>query len=549
MLNYYNYMDMFLPEEILLYLRKSRSDDPMFSVEEVLAKHEAMLNEWCMKNLGQLIPESNRYREVVSGESIEDRIEFQKLLKKVESPKIKAVLVVEIQRLGRPDLEEIGKITKIFRFTGITVITPMRAYNIQDEYDRDYFERELKRGNEYLEYQKKIMGRGRLLSVSQGNYIGSLPPYGYNKVWLVEDKKKCPTLEENKEQADIVRMIFDMYVNKDMGVHSIGKYLDNLHIKPPKGKHWSPNAMKDMLSNVHYIGKVKWNWRKTVTIVEDSEIVKTRPKSQMGDFLVYDGKHPAIISEELFDAAQEKRGRCHRAKPATTIKNPLASILYCRCGRAMTLRTYKKKDGTERTPPRFVCDDQSHCGAGSCLYDEMIERLCDMLEQLISDFTVEQKSESNDSMKLHEKLIKNLEAKLKELELREFSQWEAQTSPNLDERVPPEIFKQLNEKVIREKEETKKALEEAYNTLPKPVDYDDAIYTFSEGLKALRDDSIDAERKNKLLKACFKRIEYYRDTPQRVRRKEGEKKGSLPAGASWTTPPIEVDIQLNVKRG
>lgn len=111
----------------------------------------------------------------MSGESIEDRVEFQELLRKIESPKIKAVLIVEIQRLGRPDLEEIGKITKIFRYTRTMVITPQKTYDLQDDYDRDAFERELKRGNEYLEYQKKIMARGRLLSVSQGNYIGSVP--------------------------------------------------------------------------------------------------------------------------------------------------------------------------------------------------------------------------------------------------------------------------------------------------------------------------------------------------------------------------------------
>ena len=85
------YKDMFKPDEILLYLRKSRTDDPTFSVEEVLQKHETILNEWIANNLDGMIPEENRYREVVSGESIEDRIEFQKLLKMVESPKIKAV--------------------------------------------------------------------------------------------------------------------------------------------------------------------------------------------------------------------------------------------------------------------------------------------------------------------------------------------------------------------------------------------------------------------------------------------------------------------------
>ena len=41
-----NWAEIFKPEEILDYLRKSQSDDPPLTVEEVLAKHEAILDEW-----------------------------------------------------------------------------------------------------------------------------------------------------------------------------------------------------------------------------------------------------------------------------------------------------------------------------------------------------------------------------------------------------------------------------------------------------------------------------------------------------------------------
>ena len=164
----YNYIDFsqFRPDEFLVYLRKSRSDDPLLSVEEVLARHETILDEWCEKNLGAKVPEENKYREVVSGETIADRPRVQEVLKRIESPKIKGVIIVEVQRLGRPDLEDIGRLSKLFRFTSTLVVTPPKTYDLSDEYDRDAFERELKRGNEFLEYQKKIMNRGRLLSES-----------------------------------------------------------------------------------------------------------------------------------------------------------------------------------------------------------------------------------------------------------------------------------------------------------------------------------------------------------------------------------------------
>jgi len=445
---------------------------------------------------------------------------------------------------------------KLFKYSATLIITPYRIYDLRDQYDWDAFEMELRRGNDYLNYYKNIQRRGQLLSVASGNFIASIAPYGYDKIKIKEGKKECPTLKENPEQANVVRMIFDMYVNQNMGVNLIGKHLDSLNIKPPKGKYWSPDYMRDMLSNVHYIGKVKWNWRKTVTIVEDSEIKKIRPKAKIGEYLIYEGKHEAIISEELFNAAQEKHGKNPRAKPSTKMRNPLAGLLFCQCGRAMTYRTHKKKDGTERCAPRLLCDGQVHCGSGSCLYDEMIEKVVKVLEQCIEDFEIRLTNDTGDSAKLHAKLIKDLEKKSKELERKELAQWEQQSHPDPEQRMPPHIFKQLNEKILKEKEEINEALCKAYESMPEPVDYAEKLVRFKDALEALKDPDVDAKTKNALLKSCIERIEYKREKPQRINSKQEtyydkEKKKTrhrspLNTGANWTTPPIELDVKLKV---
>ena len=543
---YRNYIEEYgiSPDEILAYLRKSRTDDPLLSVEEVLRKHEQILDEWCEKNLGSKLQEKNKYREVESGETIADRPEVQKVLKEIESPKVKAILCVEVQRLSRGDLEDAGRLIKLLRFTRTLVITPQKIYNLEDEYDRDIFERELKRGNEFLEYQKKILGRGRLLSVSQGNYIGSEPPYGYNKVWITEGKRKCPTLAINEEQANVVQMIFDMYVNQDMGRPSICYRLDELGIPAPRGKRWSPAALKDMLENVHYLGKVKWNWRKTVTVVEDGEIVKTNPKSKVGEYLIYEGKHPAIISEELFNAAREKQGRNHRAKPTTKVRNPLAGLLYCQCGRAMSMRTYRYRDAA----PRLLCDDQAHCHTGSCTFEEMMNHVVGILKECIEDFEIRIKNECGDAMKLHEKLLKSLEKKMQALEAKELSLWEAQAHPDPAQRMPPHIFTALNKKVLKEQEEVKEAMCNARKSMPNPIDYQEKLLRFQDALNALLDPEVDALTKNKLLKACIERIDYKREAPERLKRDPGVKKGGQfeSSGGRWTNPPIELDVKLRV---
>ena len=553
MYNLYDY-EQFSPDEIIEYLRKSRTDDPLLSVTEVLAKHEAILDEWAEKNLNAPIPERNKFKEVVSGETISDRPEFQKILKMIESPKIKAILTVEVQRLSRGDLEDAGRLIKLLRYTNTLVITPTKTYDLINEYDRDIFERELKRGNEFLEYQKKIMNRGRLLSVSQGNYIGNVAPYGYDKIAIQEGKKKFHTLTINEEQAEVVRMIFDMYVNKDMGCNNICKHLDSIGITPPRGTHWSPPAMKDMLSNIHYIGKVKWNWRKTVTIVEDSEIIQTRPKAKEGEYLIYDGKHPAIISDELFEAAQAKRGRNHRAKPDTKVRNPLASLVYCKCGRAMSLRYYKRPDGTERNSPRLICDGQTHCNTGSCLYSEMMEMVIEILNQKLFEYQVKVSENNDNSIKEHERLIINLEKKLLALQAKELSQWEAQSDPDPSKRMPQHIFQQLNAKLLKEKEEVDMALRNAYEAVPAKIDYEQKVVTLQDTLDALADENVSAAEKNKFLKLCIERIEYHRERPERIKNPEKRvtingrrvKPNPLNTGANWTDTPIQLEVKLRV---
>lgn len=544
------------PDEILEYLRKSRSDDPTLTVEEVLVNHETRLDEWMERNFGEKVPAENKYREVVSGETLKERPEINVILRKIESPKYKAVLVVELSRLSRGDLEDAGRLIKLFRHTNTLILTPERAYDLRDEYDREAVERELKRGNEYLEYTKKILNNGRLLSVSQGNYIGSIPPYGYDKTWVMEGKRKCPTLKPNPEQADVVRMIFDMYVNQDMGRPSICYRLDELGIKPPKGERWSPAALKDLLENVHYIGQVKWNWRKTVTIVEDGEIKKTQPKSKVGEYLLYDGKHEAIIPEELFMAARAKQGRNHRAKVQTKIRNPFAGLVYCQCGRAMSLRYYKHKDGTERSPARLLCDGQAYCKTSSCLFTEMTDKIREILQQCIRDFEIRIQNNDGDSVKLHASLVKRLEAKRKELDAKEIAQWEAQADPDPSKRMPEHVFKVLNERLLKEKEEVRQALCKAYESMPTPVDYEEKLCRFRDALEALDDPDASAQKKNKLLKDCIDRIDYTRKKAERVKsqqvryydkeQKRTRNRSPLKTGGNWTSNPIELDVKLKV---
>lgn len=525
------------PEECLEYLRKSRSDDPTLTVDEVLANHELELNEYAEKHMGGRVPESQVYREVASSETIDDRPEMLRILKAIESPRIKAVLVREPQRLSRGDLEDAGRIIKIFRYTNTLVVTPQRIYDLRDDMDRDYFERELKRGNEYLEYAKKIMSNGKETAVKKGNFIATFPPYGYRKIHYKVDKEKCSTLEIIDSQADVIRMIFDLYVYQDMGFELIANRLNELGFKPQRDEMWKKASIQDIISNEVYIGKVRWKYRKTVKTIENQQVKKSNPRSKVSDYLLFDGLHPAIISQELFDLAQAKRGKNIPIRKNMSINNPFAGIFHCaKCGRAMKLRP---QNGKNR--PRLECSEMKHCGNGSVLYDDILERVCNALEGCISDFYVKLDNNNLDEKERHKQLITSLEKRLKELKEKEVRQWEKYT----DEQMPKEIFDKLNEKVLREKEETKNALCSAYDSMPEPVDFEEKIMTFKNAIEALKSDDVSPELKNKYLREIIEGMTFERPKPIRLTKALAEEMGvPYPHKLCYHNFPFTLDITL-----
>lgn len=511
------------PEDILLYLRKSQSDDPLLSVEETLSKHEQMLDEWVEQHLPGLgkVPEENRFREVVSGETIESRPRFMELLRRIESPKVKAVLCVEPQRLSRGSLKDIGYLVELLRYSNTIVITRRDNYDLRDDRDRELFERELMRGNEYLEYYKRIQQAGRLLSVQNGNYLGTKPPYGFKKTHYKEGKNDCYSLEPIPEEARVVKLIFEMY-RDGYGSHKIARTLNDMGIKTQRGKKWSAESLKKMRTNEHYLGKVVWNKRQNTRTIEDGKVVISRPLQN--EYLVFPGKHQAIIDQDLWDAVQEIRDKIPPVKNKAKCVNPFAGLITCHCGHCMSMRTYKK------TPPRLLCEKQADCGTASCLVSEMTEAVVQILKEAIEDFELQIEQGRTDQAELHRQLIAQQEKRLEELRAQEVAQWDEK----IKGAMPQHVFDQLNAQTLQDIEEVKQALCTMKDTLPEPVDYEQKRVMFSDALAALQDPDAPALEKNMLLKKCIDRIEYNR-----------KKKGS--GNRRWGEPePMELDVHLRV---
>ena len=480
----------------LMYLRKSRQDDPHETVEEVLDKHHAMLQDWALRELGRTINEEHIFREIVSGERIADRRELQKVLRAIESNDVAGIICRDCSRLSRGDLIDCGTLMSTLQYTSTLVATPMMIYDLEDKKHKQFFQDELLRGSYYLEYTKEVLTNGREVAVTKkGAYIGSKAPYGYKKVKI---GKLC-TLEPHETEADVVRMIFDMYVNQDITFHSIGRKLDAMGITPRTGTNWRDTTLRQIISNHHYDGKVIWGKRKTKTMIEDGKVIQHRRWSENDDFAIVDGMHPALVDHEMFVKANEKRVNNPRIIRDLKLSNPLAGILVCaKCGHVMRRVPYSHAED------RYAC----HTSVPGCMKSikmiDVHEAVIVALEQSeLPDLRAKLNDNQGSSRAIQQKILEGLKKQLEEYKAQEENQYELLET----KKYTLELFEKRNAALREKMKQCEKQIWETECNMPEEIDYAERIVALEDAIKALRDESMSIEEQNKFLKKIIEKIE------------------------------------------
>lgn len=259
-----------------VYLRKSREDRELEKYENVdtLDRHEKILLDYATKHKLRI---GHIYKEIVSGETIDERAVMQKVIQDVENKKWTGVLVMEVERLARGDTADQGTVAKTFKYSETKIVTPLKTYNPNDEYDEEYFEFGLFMSRREYKTINRRLQRGRMTSVTEGKYLGSIPPFGYRKKKL--ENEKGYTLEPELKEAEIVKQIFKMFAYKENTINGVVRIINNLGLKPRKSEEWTINTVKDILNNPVYIGQIRWNARKTVISTKGGKRIKHRPRN------------------------------------------------------------------------------------------------------------------------------------------------------------------------------------------------------------------------------------------------------------------------------
>lgn len=505
----------------LIYLRKSRQDDPNETVEEVLAKHETQLQEHAEREFGFRIPEENIYREVVSGESIDDRVEIKKVLARIEDPAIKGVLVMEPQRLSRGDLEDCGRLINSLRFTKTLVGTPVMTYDLERKMERKFFQDELLRGRDFLEYTKEILFRGRVAAVKRGCYLGNYAPYGYKKIKVGKDH----TLEIIEDEAEIVRLVFDLYTKENKTFYQIACRLNEMGVKPARNNKWVKDTIRSMLRNPHYAGYVVFNRIKATPVLENGQVVTKRLSQPDEEVIIAEGKHEAIISRETWETAKTLVARHPRVAHTHELANPYSGMLVCaKCGKAMRLHPYKKAEN------RFTCKLRPPCYKSvkeSAIHEAVLAAL---EKSELPALEIKVKNGDGNAVKIQQRLLEKLNKQMDEYREQEDKQYELLETG----RYTQDLFDRRNAALRAKMDECQANIYKAKSAMPASVDYAERLMTLKAAIEILKDDQATPAEKNKVLRSIVDKIAYSGPPSDRNNKKRQTRTGVDPFNLAIT---------------
>ena len=323
--------------------------------------------------------------EGFSGKNIQGRPDFQRMMEDIQSGKdgVSFVLVFKLSRFGRNAADVLNSL-QIMQDFGVNLICVEDGIDSSKDAGKLMISvlsavAEIEREN----IRTQTMA-GREQKAREGKWNGGFAPYGY--------KLENGELLIAEEEAEVIRVIYDRYLHSNDGVNGVAKYL-NSHGYTKKQRQngtipgFSATFVKHVLDNPVYMGKIAYGRRKT------EKKLGTRNEMhvvEQSEYLIYDGLHEAIISEEDWLEAHHKREK--NAYRREKIRDPdhahiLSGILKCPCcGKGMYGNIAKAHSKDNKTRYYYYCKNTGTETGHVCTFRTNIEQteLNAMVARLIS---------------------------------------------------------------------------------------------------------------------------------------------------------------------
>ena len=312
-----------------------------------------------------------------SGKSIEGRASFCRMMEDIKSGKdgVAYVLVFKLSRFGRNAADVLSTL-QVMQDFGVNLICVEDGIDSSKDAGKLMISvlsavAEIERENIRVQTME-----GRIQKAREGRWNGGFAPYGYRLVDGV--------LQINEDEAPAIRTIFEQYVNTDTGANGLSKYLEahgfqKLARQNGTSPLFSATLIRAILKNPVYCGKIAFGRRKLEKIHGTRNEYHQVPQE---NYLLVDGLHEGIVSEELWNAAQVKLlAQSKRYEPVNRSKTEQAHLLsalvkcpICGAGMYSNKCTKRKKDGTPyKSFSYYSCKHRKMQRGQKCDFNKQIQ--------------------------------------------------------------------------------------------------------------------------------------------------------------------------------
>jgi len=424
--------------------------------------------------------------EGISGKDIDGRPAIKQLIADITSGKVNNVLIYKVDRLTR-STKNLIELVELFNQHHCAFNSLQEAIDTNSATGRMF----LKIVGIFAEFEREnLVERVRLgmeRKVKEGYSLCSyITSYGYNR----ENGNKVQEIAD--DEAEIVRRIFNMYLNDNYSYTQIANILNVEKIPTKKEKIWAGETIKGILTNPTHIGKVRYS-------IEDT----TR-------YFETDGKHEPIIDENTYYQVQEKIGKVKRA---SRTKHPSSAVYFCGvlycplCGsKYSTHWSYNKheivKDGQRPTAyPSYRCRNgfRQKCKAKIISHNK-VERAFEQHIAQIEDFTKFDNIEIDSPSYDNSTEIEIITAEIKQIEKK--------TEEIMSLFVSNTIDFATYQGMVRLSNERKGELEARLNLLQSTQKSNEVIYTVKDIVSSFHENwlALDNDQRQQFVQKFIKKV-------------------------------------------
>lgn len=494
-------------KKVAIYARVSTIEqaEEGYSIDEQIR----VLNEFCERKGYRVYDEY--VDRGISGKNIKGRPAIQRLLMDAEKKKFDVVLVWKMNRLARKSLDLMNIVERL-NSKNIAFRSYTESYQTETSTGKLQFQLMAA----VAEYERNNIAEnvkmGMIARAKEGRWNGG-QVLGYDLIEIPNNNKKRKDTELviNETEATIIRVIFQMYTSGH-GYKSIANCINKKGYRTKKGKTFSLNAIKTIVTNPVYAGYIRYNVRRDWN--------EKRRNNINPDPIIQKGRHEPIIKEEEWQVAKNvfKSRSC---KPSRIYDGefPLTGIMRCPvCGAGMVIcrTTNKRKDGTKHVLEYYVCGAWKNKGTLVCRSNGVRTNYADK-------FVLEKLQQLMNSDNLIKELVKNVnernkktfaplqkeydiyEKQLKELEQKQSKIFDAY----IDEMISKAMYNDKVEKIENEVKHLKNLMEplkqQIHGNTTKDVSYEtvkEVLLNFSNAFQS----ALTREQRKRLLHLLVHKI-------------------------------------------